>query len=126
MAHDYWADYERHFEAFRRDCETVDRDYANLGAFKEAFDRGIHSADLMEKTRAKNDFMRYLDTMRQAIDIAQRQGHNALAKLQAVLQNRGPFADSGQHARNIQNAQAGLRAKDDVLVRERNAAFQRF
>ncbi len=125
MAYDYWADYERHFKAFQRDHGTVTRALGELPIQKTRFDNGMKGKQPIQRNRAKSDFLRYLSTVRKAIDIAENQGRNALRKLNTVIRNRGNFPQSRTHFSNLNKAINALRKQRQVVQRTRSSAVRR-
>lgn len=123
---DYWANYEKHLNAFRAGCSEVDRAVSELGTRKANFRRAMTSKDLMAKQRAKGEHGKYLQTVQMACSTAERQGSLALARLTSYIRNKKDFPEAGQHRQNIRNAVARVQGQKKTIVAEAQRIRQIF
>ncbi|MEO0368854.1 MAG: hypothetical protein AAF197_08725 [Pseudomonadota bacterium] len=126
MAYDYWALYEKHLNAFRRDHTNVYSAFRQLGTHLTSFRSGMKSPNQFTRQKAKRSFIQYLDTTVKATFIAERQGGNARAKLDGYIRRKGNFNGSSDHYRNIDASVASIRNQRGTLQNHRRKAIQMF
>jgi hypothetical protein len=110
MAYDYWADYEKHFNAMRDAHSVFLRDYGSLSARERQVQQAKESKNPRTINDALSEFARFASAADREGRIVQNLGRSAAGKLNTYIRNVKSFSQSAQHFQNIQAVVDGVEA----------------